>query len=899
MGIASILLRTTAVLTLAASVTLVAPPANAAVLAPTSTVVTRGADDVVNVEWDVPGGQTATSYIVRAYTTEAGSVTWDVCAATGTSRTTCNDGDILIVPRTQEAWIAVEATDGTTTATTSPRIKVNAAPAAPSTPTLASIDGGLEVAWTWAAEGVGVTATNFTATAYESASGGAAVGSACTSASSPCTITGLVNGTTYFVDVVANGATEQSRPSARASAQPKALPSAPTHIDVQGGDTTLIVTWSAPENSGGNPITSYQVDAYTSATGGAVVASCQPATVTSFRCTLEGLTNGTPYFVEVSAANLLGSGPVSSRVESKPGSRPTAPRGVSVVRGDGTLEVSWLAPVSDGGSPVTRYTARAYATSTSPTVIASCTATGLECRISGVANASTYYVNVTATSLVGDGPPSTRVISRQSSAPSSPRSVAAVRGDGFAHVTWRAPESTNGSLITKYVARAFDQATGGNPIAGCSPLGTALRCDLGPLPNGSNYYIDVIAVTARFTSEPSSPRVPVLTGVAPSPPRAVTVQQIGRDLVVRWRVPSTDGGQPIREYTATAFNASNGMTSRGTCTTSGDSCAIEQLSGAPVYVSVTATSSLGTSAPSAPRQKVTINGAPSEPRQVSARQVNRRVTISWLRSLDDGDTPITGYRAVVRDSRGEALGSCSKPTPKGPISTRIDCTVSNVPVNGLKYVTVVASNSQASADSRDVYVSQARVSTPRDLEIFPAERRLAVTAARATSDTPQTRYIFRAWAKGKGGKVVSSCIAPSSAAQPNCNLVNLANYAPVWIDVIARNGTRSSKPTSRIRAVPMASAPSAPRDVTVAVMGSDLRVRWQLPLSDGGYPITKTVATVTSDVDGESVLGSCEAKGRTTQCTVTGLTAEYVYVTVQSANPVGEGSRSVPMGRNR
>lgn len=872
--------------------------------APTGVTATRGEGSIVTVNWAVSTG--ATQYTVRAYKSESGNETWDVCGAANGSDTTCSGGDTLNVPRTSETWIAVVAEDGVGgTSSSTPRVKVVAYPSAPTISTVTAASGSLIVTWAAGSSTSPIpAATSFTATAYTTALGTTSAGTACTVAGTTCTITGLANGTTYYVAVVgsASGGADKSDESVRVSGTPVGSPSPPTSVTVQGGDGIVSVSWGTPTDAGGSTIASYQAAAYAGPSGGAAVSTCQPSPVTGTSCVLEGLTNGTMYYVAVTATNGAGGTGTSERITSQPGGRPTAPLSVSAVRADGAVDVAWEAPASDGGSAITGYTARVFtSSSSSATAVGTCTTASTNCTIGGLVNATTYYVNVIATSAVGDSVPSSRVTVSPSSKPTQPRSVQVERGNGFARVSWQAPLNSGGNRITKYIVRAYATATSTEVLVDCSPLDSQLRCNLGPLPNGTTYYVDVVALGPLFTSDPTTPRVAVLPATQPSAPRDVVATQVGTGVEVRWKVPAADGGQPITRYTATAYgDAATGTASVGTCTTSGATCTIASISGPPVYVSVTATNSVGTSTSSSPRVKVTLIGAPSQPRDVTVERRQKSVDIGWLPSLRPGDSPITHYRAVVTGTDGRPLGSCLRGAPKRADAV-MECRVFGIRAGASVVVTAYNARRETSADSVAIPGVQAVLLAPTALEVFGSDGSLVATADRASDHSGKVTYEFRAWSKASGGIVVGSCSTEASQ-EPSCVIDGLPNYEPAWVDVRSVSGKAVSKPTARLERTPMASPPSAPRDVRVTSQSGELVVTWRPPLSDGGYAIRQTTVSVfakplsTGQTDATPI-ATCTALRSAQRCVIRGVVQEYVYVQAVSINGPGRGTPSVVVER--
>lgn len=81
---------------------------------------------------------------------------------------------------------------------------------------------------------------------------------------------------------------------------------------------------------------------------------------------------------------------------------PDAPTGVTATARDGRATISWTAPPSDGGSPITTYTVTANPSGASRSVGAASTPVSLN----GLMNGTSYTFTVTATNYVGTGPSS-------------------------------------------------------------------------------------------------------------------------------------------------------------------------------------------------------------------------------------------------------------------------------------------------------------------------------------------------------------------------------------------------------------------------------------------------------------------------------------------------------------
>ncbi|HEX7862242.1 MAG TPA: peroxidase family protein [Verrucomicrobiae bacterium] len=98
-------------------------------------------------------------------------------------------------------------------------------------------------------------------------------------------------------------------------------PSAPTVVTATAGNAAALVSWTAPANDGGSPITGYTVEAFVAGIPGVVVST---ATTADLSTTVSGLVNGTSYRFRVRAANAAGTGLVSANSNAvTPSAAPT------------------------------------------------------------------------------------------------------------------------------------------------------------------------------------------------------------------------------------------------------------------------------------------------------------------------------------------------------------------------------------------------------------------------------------------------------------------------------------------------------------------------------------------------------------------------------------------------
>ena len=185
---------------------------------------------------------------------------------------------------------------------------------------------------------------------------------------------------------------------------PAVEPGAPESVSAVGGDGQATVSWAAPAFDGRSPLTGYVVRAY--AAGGTSAVRKVSVDAAQLSTPVTGLSNGTAYTFAVTARNQVGEGPAASSAEVTPMAPvvPGVPGSVSGLAGDGLVRVSWVAPESDGGSPVTGYVVEVLPSGGGAAVRSVSVAGSVRsASVSGLVNGSSYVVRVAAVNAVGRG----------------------------------------------------------------------------------------------------------------------------------------------------------------------------------------------------------------------------------------------------------------------------------------------------------------------------------------------------------------------------------------------------------------------------------------------------------------------------------------------------------------
>nr|WP_147665148.1 fibronectin type III domain-containing protein [Candidatus Prometheoarchaeum syntrophicum] len=259
------------------------------------------------------------------------------------------------------------------------------------------------------------------------------------------TDTGLTNGQIYYYQISANNTEGEGPLCDEVSATPLGVPSAPQNLQAIPGDEQVELTWDAPLSAGDSAITGYNI--YRGTSSGSLSLFTSIGDVLSYTDT--GLTNGQIYYYQISAKNTEGEGPLCDEVSTTPLGAPTVPQNLQAIPGDEQVELTWGAPLSDGGSVITGYNIYRGTSSGSLSLFTSI-GDVLSYTDTGLTNGQIYYYQISANNTEGEGPLCDEVSATPLGVPSAPQNLQAIPGDEQVELTWDAPLSVGDSAITGY-----------------------------------------------------------------------------------------------------------------------------------------------------------------------------------------------------------------------------------------------------------------------------------------------------------------------------------------------------------------------------------------------------------------------------------------------------------------
>lgn len=390
-----------------------------------------------------------------------------------------------------------------------------------------------------------------------------------TGATSPYTVTGLTNGTTYYFFATGVNVSGEGPASWPVSAIPGTPPSiAPANVIATPGNGTNTITWTASADAS---VIGYSV--YRSLTPGVTAASGIAMGYLSATTTyVDYVNNGTAYYYAVTAVNGYGENVLSAEVSATPQGPPPAPQGFTATAGNGQVALSWTA--SPGATSYKVYDNSSWWSST---LVAS--PVGTTYTVTGLTNGNYYYYYVTAVNAVGESAQSNGANATPNIAPAVPTGVSAAAGAGQVTLSWAPVTGATQYVIywstTPGVTNASLNAV---TVSACCMGGTSYYTHSG-LINGTTYYYVVAAMNNMATSAVSAEvsGIPLAGKTMPVTQAATGITDTTANIAGSFSNPTAFTTTAWLEYGATTLYGS--MTQSSTYAYSGNILLGSALSG--------------------------------------------------------------------------------------------------------------------------------------------------------------------------------------------------------------------------------------------------------------------------------------------------------------------------------
>jgi hypothetical protein len=467
------------------------------------------------VAWSPPtrdNGSPVSSYTVTA--ADQGNPTHGGQTCTGTAgQTSCTLTGLTPGEGYTFTVVATNAGGDSPASPASAAITPDATTPTPGNVTISAGDRQATITWT-APPGSGASITGYTV-ALSDTTTPAHGGQTCSTTSTSCTLTGLVNGEHYTATVTATGPGGAAATTA-GPFTPYGPPGAPGVPTATAGTSRATVAWAGADPNGytgQNQRVSYTgtaTDLDHPGNGG------QACTTVATSCTVTGLTPGDRYTFTITAANDQSSGPASAASNPvTPYALPGRPPSVTAASGDHTATIAWATPSSDGYTPIVSYTVILEDSTVPAHGRQSYTGdtTTLSHVFTGLTDGELYRATVYASNAAGDGLATASAAFTPSGVPAAPTAPTAQQASPTSVVVaWIRPNQ-NASAITGYTVLFAAGAAG----QACATTGAdATSCTVNNLTTGTSYAFKVVATNSEGDSQTSSPSAPItLTAGSP------------------------------------------------------------------------------------------------------------------------------------------------------------------------------------------------------------------------------------------------------------------------------------------------------------------------------------------------------------------------------------------------
>ncbi|UCC92880.1 MAG: SBBP repeat-containing protein [Thermoplasmata archaeon] len=508
--------------------------------------------------------------------------------------------------------------------------------------------------------------------------------------------TAVEDGTNYTYALTTLNEHGESREPISVSIRTFGVTTQPMNVTHTYGDLFIELTWDAPMDDYGLPVSGYSVYRRLGDALPAEVGRTDPEDPT-FRD--EQVEVGVLYEYHITAWNGKGESLASDVIEAMAMVPPDAPTGVEAVATEDYVKVTWSAPEFDGASPILGYRVYLGESVDDAVPLGGPSNFGIaqpllqflhDVAYDGVVRS--YFV--TALNAEGESASSAVAVTQVYRVPEAPSDLGLEWGDGTIEVTWGPPVDDGGTPVMGYTLHRRVEGE-----ESFTPLISLAVDELGytdlDLVNGLEY---AYALTARNLAGESGmcPAVMAVPAGLPGVPLdLLAVAGIG-SVEVTWDMPDDDGGHPMLGYRLLRMEEGGVMMPLSEIGPTTTHYSDTEVDNAVVYTyCVVALTDAGESERSEMASAMPY-GTPGDPLNLVAHWVDGQVQISWSAPGYDGGREVLGYRVYRHDREA---GNMTEVT--GPALSLVDGEVEL----GVSYnYTVFAYNEAGQGPGREVRI---------------------------------------------------------------------------------------------------------------------------------------------------------------------------------------------------
>ncbi len=731
--------------------------------------------------------------------------------------------------------------------------------------------------------------------------------------------TGLTPSTPWFYRVSAINSEGAGTASSVATATTKAAtrPGPPTGLKATAvGRDKIKLSWTAPTDNGGKPITGYRID-FQPDRGWPTLVDNTGTTATEYTHT--GLAPSTTHTYLVRARNGSGPGGVggfSNQVTATTdaASAPGAPTGLTATAdGQTVINLSWAAPADNGGAAITGYQIFISETGNPPWALPFQNYKSTSYKHTGLSAGAARYYQVRARNSVGLGPFSKTVnaTTETLSAPAAPTGLKAeAEGPETISLSWNAPTNTGGADITGYQIEVSPNGTSnwGDLVAntGSTTTGYVHR----GLDAGTTRHYRVYAINSQGAGAVSNvANATTLPATVPKAPTELTATHDGSTTInLRWKAPTNTGGVPLTGYRVEVSPNGTDTWTEVTPAHTGTGRTYSHTgltAGTTRYYRVYARNSKGLSAAASNVANATTTAAATAPGAPPNLQVFspgfHDVRLTWGRP--PSDSPITGYKVEWSTDGGtnwEALIGYGDLT-----RTRYQFLSSRLTPGSVFHFRVLARSASGDSAPSDAVSVTAASAPGSGIATNVRVRQTSANAAQISWDAPtdlpsgHQMFGYNVYKSDDDGDFWSQFardVTTTTYTDDQVSAGKTYGYrVTTWIGPSENEALQGQFSDAAFLTITIARAPDAPTSLTAVANGqTTINLNWTVPSNTGGAAITGYRVEVSPTGTGDTWT-DLEGNTNSTATTYshTGLSAGTTrHYRVRALNSVGAGAAS-------